>query len=410
MAGVLQLQQGADPGTPGSFMEVIWAKSSGTDGNGAALANRLFAKDSSGNLYQLTASDRPNLIRNSGFWWAQRQGVSTATTYSSTAGRALSADGWGITNENASATYIRIDTAGAVESGLQGRYYGQFLKITSAGKLCISQVIEGVDAQQVKNRVMRLQAWMKGAGGGTPTIKFGVLELQNAGTTDAPPATFISAFNGGGTNPTFGTNLAFLPSASTGDNVSITSNVASATLSASWQRFGIAVTVSSNCKNLIPVFFSDQQITATQGFNISQVSLTDGYEVQDWTPLSMENEFARVRRFYQRSFTNEATAPAQNAGVGLGELKGITGKAGAVANSGFLFHRYQPPMRTGPGVTLFNPQAANALMRNITGAADMGATTATGNTVNDLMINATGVAATAVGDQVSIHFTADAEI
>jgi hypothetical protein len=408
MAGVIQLMQGADPGTPGSNMEVIWAKNSGADGNGGNLANRLFAKDQNGNLYQLIASDRPNLIRNSGFWFAQRQGAATATTYSTTSGRNITADGWGLTNENASATYQRIDTSGAVETGLQGRYYGQFLKITSDGKLCVAQVVEGVDAQMVKNRVVRLQAWMKGAGGATPTIKFGVLELQNAGTLDAPPVTFISAFNGGGTNPTFGTNLVFLPSASTGDNVSITSNVAAATLTSAWQRFGLAVTVSSNCKNLIPVFFSDQQITATQGFAISQVSLTDGYEVQDWTPLSLEHEFARVRRFFQRSFHVDTLAPAQNVGTGTGELYGMAGKAGAAAE--FITIRHSPPLRGNPTFSLFNPSAANAQMRDVTGAVDTTATATAASTAVSANITATGNAATAVGNQLAIHYTADAEI
>lgn len=410
MAGVLQLMQGADPGTPGTSMEIIWAKGSGNDGNGASLTNRIFAKDPSANLYQLTASDRPNLIRNSGFWFAQRQGAATATTYSTTSGRNITADGWGLTNENASATYQRIDTSGAVESGLQGRYYGQFLKITSAGKLCIAQVIEGVEAQSVKNRVVRIQAWMKGAGGATPTIKFGVLELQNAGTLDAPPVTFISAFNAGGTNPTFGTNLAFLPAVSgaLGDNVSITSNVASAVLTSSWQRFGFVVTVSSNCKNLIPVFFSDQQFTATQGFAISQVSLTDGYEAQDWTPLSIEHEFTRCRRFFQRSFHVDTLAPAQNVGTGTGEVYGMAGKAGAAAE--FISIRHSPPLRGNPTFTLYNPSAANAQMRDVTGAVDTTVTATAVSTAVSANITATGNAATAVGNQLAIHYIADAEI
>jgi len=68
------------------------------------------------------------------------------------------------------------------------------------------------------------------------------------------------------------------------------------------------------------------------------------------------------------------------------------------------------PMRITPGVTIFNPAAANALMRNLTGAADMGATALTAQLDASAMAIATGVAATAVGDQVGLHFTADAEL
>lgn len=409
MAGVVDIASGANPTLVNSTSVVRVWPTNGSDGNGLSLAGRLMHSQSA-QTCQLSNGDRPNLIRNAGMWFAQRQPPGTATTYSSLTGRVISADGWGITNENASMTYQRIDTSGAVEAGYQNRYYGQFLKTTSNGKFCISQVIEGVDSMLLRNRVVRLQAMMKGAGAGTPTIKFGLLELQNAGTIDAPPATFISAFGGGGVNPTFGTNLAFLTAQTTpGDNVSIASNIASAVLTSSWQRYGMAVTVSTNAKNLIPVFFVDTQITATQGFALGQVSLTDGPEIQDWTPQPYPHELVRVRRFYQKSF-NVDTGPATNAGINTGEAKGIAGKAGAVANSGFIFVRFDVPLRTAGGATLYNPAAANALMRNATGAADMGATSVTANQTSDMLINATGVAATAVGDQVSIHFTSDAEI
>lgn len=52
---------------------------------------------------------------------------------------------------------------------------------------------------------------------------------------------------------------------------------------------------------------------------------------------------------------------------------------------------------------------ANALIRNLTGAADMGATAATAQLDSSVMIIATGIAATAVGDQIGIHITADCE-
>jgi hypothetical protein len=408
VAGVVDIASGANPTLVNSTAVVRVWPTSGADGNGLSQAGRLLHSQSA-QTCQLTANARPNFIRNAGMWFAQRQPPGTATTYSNLTGRALSADGWGITNENASMTFQRIDTSGAVETGYQNRYYGQFLKITSNGKFCVSQVIEGVDSMLLRNRVVRLQAMMKGAGGGTPTIKFGLLELQNAGTIDAPPATFISAFGGGATNPTFGTNLAFLTAqASPGDNVSISSNVASAVLTGSWQRFGMAATVSTNAKNLIPVFFVDSQITATQGFSLGQVILCDGPEIQDWSPQPYAQELVRVRRFYQKSFNVDA-GPATNAGINTGEVKGVAGKAGAVANAGFVSARFDVPLRTGGGTTLYNPGAANALMRNITGGADLGATAVTHNQNSEITIGATGVAQ-AVGDLVAIHFTSDAEI
>src|SRR5262245_46312740 len=57
-----------------------------------------------------------NWIGNSGFWFAQRQAPGTATTYSSLTGRVFGPDRWAITNQNASATYQRTDTASAPET------------------------------------------------------------------------------------------------------------------------------------------------------------------------------------------------------------------------------------------------------------------------------------------------------
>jgi hypothetical protein len=54
--------------------------------------------------------------------------------------------------------------------------------------------------------------------------------------------------------------------------------------------------------------------------------------------------------------------------------------------------------------------AQNKIMRNLTGVADMGATALTAQLDSSAMAIATGVAATAVGDQVGLHFSADAEL
>jgi hypothetical protein len=407
MAGILNLASGAAPATPSSGVS-LYTPSGINDANGLSQNRRILATGTAAEGLQITDNHLPNLIRNGGFWFAQRQAAGTATTYSATAGRALSADGWGITNENASATYQRIDTAGGIQAGYQNQYYGEFLKITSNGKLVVSQVIEGIDSIPFRNRALRFTAWLKSAN--SIAVNMSVLYLNGSGTIDTIPATFVSAFGAGGTDPTFGTNI----SKCTGSNVSdggssMTGNVLKLTTATTWARFSAVWIVPNDCKNLIPAFWSDAQVTATQGFDVGQCSLTDGYEIQDWTPQSIAIEKERVCRYYQKSFT-EATAPAQNAGANTGESKGIAGKATAVANAGFIFHRYQPPMRTGPGVTLYNPQAANALMRDQTAGADMGATATTGNTQNDVMINATGVAGTAVGNQIAIHWSADAEL
>lgn len=366
------------------------------------------AKAGNGLLMQLTPIDRPNLLVNSGLWLALRQAAGTLATYSSTAGRAFGPDQWAFTNENASVQYIRVDTdGGAGEAGLLNRFYGTVSKITATGKIEISQCIEAIDAQALRGRSVRFQAWMKAST--NTNMRLGLIQLTNAGTSDTIPATFISAHGGASTDPTLGTNLSYIaPKAGiTNDNCSTNGNAADCALTTAWQRFGAVFDVPATCKNLIVMLWSNAQITNGASVSWSQASLTDGMEIQDWNPQSIAVERARCLRYYKKSFL-DATLPATNVGANTGEAKGIAGKATAVANAGFIFVRHDPPMRVAPGVTLFNPQAANALMRDQTAGADMGATSTTANTANDLMINATGVAGTAVGNQVGIHYTAEA--
>lgn len=394
--------KGAAPGTPAAGKTTIGVNADGT----------VQATDAGGFTATLTNDEISNIVRNSGFWFAQRQAPGTATTYSSTTGRAISADGWGITNENASATYQRTDTTVAVEVGIATRNYGNFLKITATGKLVVSQVIESVEVMQTRGKTVRLQVYMKQLVGAAPVVNIGLLQLTAAGTTDTMPATFVSAFGANGVNPTFGTNLALIApkTGSSADNGTIVGSIVQCTLSSAWQRFGAVFDVPTDCKNLVVVVFGNNQFAATNGFALTQVSLVEGAAIQDWNPMPYPLELIRCQRFYQKSFLVD-TAPAQNVGVNGGESRTIAGKAGAVASAGFISWQYPVPLRATPTtLTLYNPAAANALARNITGAADMGTTTTTGSTANAAYAAITGVAATAVGDLIALNWSSDAEL
>lgn len=401
MAGQVVQGKGADPATPSNGYASTWPD---------ITTGQMKSKTDAGVLSILSPNARINFLRNSGFWFAQRQAPLVATTYSAAATRSISADGWGIMTENASGTYQQTDTSGAPEAGLNGRYYGTFLKITSTGKASISQVLEGTDANAIRNRTVRFQLWMKGTA--SQTVRLGLIQLTSAGTIDTMPGTYITGMNGTGVDPTLGTNLSYITPKSgvTPDNCAVNGNAVDCTVTTAWQRFGAVFDVPSNCKNILVSVWSNAQLTATNGFSLAQASLTDGFEIQDWSPLNGADERLRVQRFFQRSFALDTTAPAQNAGVGTGEAHGIAGKATAVANSGIIPVRFGPIMRSSGVLTLFNPAAANALMRNVTGTADMGATATAQSTNAGFNVIATGVAATAVGDQVAIHWTADAEI
>jgi hypothetical protein len=399
----LTLNGGAAPATPAAGKIAIYA-----DANGI-----LHKIDDHGVISTPGDQDLTNRIRNSGFWFAQRQAPGTLTTYSATAGRAISADGWGITNENASAQYIRVDTASSPETGLQGEFYGQFTKITSTGKLLVSQVLEGKDTAALRGRTVRVQIWAKGIVAASATWRLGLLQLTSAGTIDTIPATFVSAFGANGTDPTLGANLSYIAPKSgvTPDNATVVGNALNLTVtSAAWQRFGGVFDVPAGAKNLIVMLWSDSQVAATNGVSLAQVSLTDGYEVQDWSPLAFTEEMRRVFRFYQKTLGLDVN-PVQNAGVTTGCLRCILGKAGAVALAAQFQWRFLINMRIAPTVTLLNPAVANAQVRQIGGTAGDLTASATANiTESSVDVTATGISTGTVGDQCGVHVTADAEL
>jgi hypothetical protein len=401
MAGRVRMTAGSTPNTPPALQHEIYPDSA--DG-------RLKQIDPQGVRHILTPCGwrDNNVIINGEFDYAQRQAPGTLTTYSNTSGRAYGADRWGMTNENASIQYQRVDSIGAPETGLQARFYGKFKKLTSAGKMVVSQGIESGQMAHLRGRRVRVQAKMRFTVAASMTARLGLLYLTSAGTVDVLPATFVSAFGAVGTDPTWGTNLTALTPVSA-DGGSVSGLGINCVLTAAWVRYSATFDVPASCKNLIPVIWTNGQPAANDELNVTEVGLYDGEEIREWMPRSQAEQLLLCQRYYVKSFGVDVL-PAQNVGVNSGEARSVAGKAGAVANAGYLPVEFPVTLFKSPTVTVFNPAAANALARNITGAADMGATAIVGTTASDFYINATGVAATAVGDLIAIHYTADAEI
>jgi hypothetical protein len=356
----------------------------------------------------LTPDDiKDNLIINGSFEFAQRQVAGTLTTYSNTTGRSFGADRWGMTNENASIQFQNVDTIGAAEASLNARFYGRFKKLTSAGKMIVSQVVQSSDMAAVRGRTVRFSCKMKFSVAASMTVRMGILELSSAGTFDTMPATFASAFGAVGTDPTWGTNLA-LKAPVLVEGGSISGLAMTCVLTSGWVRYSMTVTLTSSSKNIIPVIWTNGQPAANDELNIAEVSLTDGEEIMDWTPRLSSDELDKCLPFYQKTFPL-ATAPAQSAGVN-GALRDCVAIAGAVATSSTMQWRFNKPMRAAPTLVFFNPSAANAFVRNVPAATDATVTAAAGTTADCVDINATGLAAWAVGQELKVHATADAEI
>lgn len=358
--------------------------------------------------YAFSNTQKPDKVINGGFDLAQRQDPLTLTTYSNLTGRSYGADRWAVTNENASVQYIRKDTGNTPETGLGARYYGKYVKITNAGKFCISQVIEARDMMDLRGQVVRLQVKMKYSVAASMRVCFGILQLNNSGTIDTIPATFISAFNVVGTNPTWGTNLAALNVAAGFEGTGTNSGMVYADITNAWARYSGQWTIPSNSRNLVVVIFTDGQPNALDELNISEVSLKIGNEITAWTPRLLGSEIELAQRFYCKTFPID-TLPAQSGGLN-GSLKVPVVIAGAVATSIVGMWRYPMTMRGAPTITFYNPSAANAFVRNVTAATDATATSSADVGDDGLGFLCTGLAAWVVGQKCAVHIAADAEL
>lgn len=335
--------------------------------------------------------DTPNLAVNGGFEFAQEQ---TPGTYTTIADKTYGPDQWWVTRENADVQYKREDGTG--ETGITSKYFGTFKKITNTGKFFICQPLEGRDSVPLRDKTVIFPIKLKASG--SKTIRMAVLELQTAGTMDAPPATLVTAFGANGVDPTFGSNVAIITAAQ------------SKSVTTSFQQFSVSVTVPSNSKNLFLAVWSNDQFAANDTLSVAEADFYPGSDVRAWMPKKYDEDLAACRRYFWKTFDIDV-APAQNAGT-LGTVRCIAGKAGATALAALFFLRFPVRMFATPTVTTFNPSAANAQVRDSTAAADCSATAVSGShtTADATTISATGNAATALSNIMDVHLTAKARI
>jgi hypothetical protein len=393
----------ATPSSPGTGKVEIYV---GTDG-------RLRSIDQYGVVSIITPDglDR-NVLMNGGFAINQRLAAALTNIPSPSAtARVFTGDRWGFTTGNITTPqYQQVDTIAGVETGITSRYYARFKQLTNAAKICISQVVPGAETAKLRGRVVRLQCKMRYSVGSNRTMRLGLLQLNSSGTVDTMPASFISAFGADGTDPTFGTNLALITPSLTESTGTISGSAVSCAITNVWQRFSATFLVPANCVNLVVVVYSNSAGAAADDFLFTEFDLHDGAEIFDWGSNPFELEILRCQRFFSKTFAY-ATVPVQSAGVTTGCLRCILGKAGATALAAQFQWRYPVVMYKTPTVTLFNPAAANAQVRQIGGTAgDLTASASANITDSSADVTATGISTGAVGDQCGIHLTADAEI
>ena len=138
--------------------------------------------------------------------------------------------------------------------------------------------------------------------------------------------------------------------------------------------------------------------------NIYGVQADIGVASVSQRTIAFNDDLRVCRRFFRKTFHYDV-APAQNAGT-TGALRWrSTAGASTVTN---IFVQLEEPMAMTPLNTTYNPSAANAQVRNVTLGADCSVTFVSGD-ANRIGIGTTTTAATAVNNELEVHFTSDSD-
>lgn len=264
----------------------------------------------------------------------------------------------------------------------------------------IGQKIEGGTWRHFAQRQFTLSFWVTSTKTGTHCVAF-----RNSGVDRSYVAEYtISAAN---TWEYKSVTVTASPSAGTWDyttgvGLDITFALAGGstfqTTAGAWQTGNFLTTSAQvNCLDSTSNFF-----------RITGVKLELGAYPTILETVSYEEEFIRCARYYQKSFFS-TTTPAQNVGSNTGEWV-FTSPVGASTLFNSITVPYAFVMRAATSITFYNPNAANAQVRNRTLSTDCTGTTAYNGGEKSFALQATTPASTATTHTMAVHWAAHAEL
>ncbi len=315
-----------------------------------------------------------NVFINGGFDIWQRGTSFTANGLTADRWKLALGVGAAITVSRSAFTLGQTDVPGEPE------FYVSLNRTTAGSASSIFlQAIE--DVRTFAGKTVTFSFWAKA----TAAFSIDVDHAQNFGT-------------GGGSGQTNGANLG---------NWSVTT---------SWQKFSTQIPIASISGKTIGTGGNDflainfiwrntQGLTET--LDIANVQIEEGSVATDFESRPIGLEQALAQRYYQKSFP-DSVVPAQNAGrTGAYELVQSVGPSLLVVFASVIL---PVQMRATPTVTLFNPSAANAEIRNVSAGTNWTGSVAVLKTEKSFSTNGTTPAGSDEADGGSFHWTADAEL
>jgi hypothetical protein len=308
-----------------------------------------------------------NLLCNSGFgfWQSRIPGTMLAINQNANGSDFYPTDRWrtAVQNQNNYGA-IRVDTVGALETGLLSRYYAKYSMNSTVGgttgKMLICQVIEASNTFDLAGKLVVFQIKMKASS--AKTMRFALLQATSAATVDVWPTetgasgthsmitgsgTLTPIWNANGTDPTFMTNIAKVAPNKIltigGASSSIVNTALNCFATTVWQTFAAQFIMPTNAKNVAVAVWTDSGFALNDYFCVAEAGFYQSQSVVDWNPDSPDQELRRCQRYYQKSYPVDI-AP------GTASVEGSNRLSRSVDNSNYLFDTiwFDPPMRATP--------------------------------------------------------------
>lgn len=202
----------------------------------------------------------------------------------------------------------------------------------------------------------------------------------------------------------FGQASSTLPTVTTADYSTL--NDASDLQFSGWEIID-STQISDTDKFCIVVTF--QCPTSGSVIVVNSISAVPGDIPTRPAPMTLNDTILECQYYYQKSFFT-TTVPVQNAGANTGESHAPQTTAAATSGLGPVI-RYPEQMRAAPTIILYNPAATNAQIRNFGTGTDFTLSTVSGaGNVNGFVTTGTSPGGSALGNDIGIHWTADARL
>jgi len=265
----------------------------------------------------------------------------------------------------------------------------QFVVQTVNKQFGIVQLIENEKMQSILDYGYVSLAF-EAKGDNSQNVRAAVLSWT--GTQDEPTKDIISAWAGGGTNPTFAANY------------TLENTPTNFTLSNDYQTFSIPnISIdTANVKNLAVVIWLDDTTTNTNDtINIKRWKLQISQSIGDFEYISPSDSLFDAQYYYAKSFL-KSVAPARNAGA-FGSLANIS--SGTAIGALTVCYNFPRTMLATPSIITYNPVQNNSDWYGSPGSVSALVINKSERTLN---ISNGGV----VVDQIryEIHITADSRI